>query len=76
MNILSNCNFDVYLSISNNLNVTENVINTSEGDLPISNNVSLTEKLICIIYKRDCPEWLNINTEPKPIRAIDLKLWG
>jgi len=40
--------FDVYLSISNNLNVTENLNTTSEGDLPIYNNVSVIENIIWI----------------------------
>jgi len=35
--------FDVYLAISN---ITENLITTSEGDLFISNNVSVTKDLI------------------------------
>lgn len=37
---------DVYLSISNNLNVTENLITTSESDLSIPNNVGITDNLI------------------------------
>jgi len=37
-----NCgHFDVYLSISNILNVTENVIVTLEGNLSIYNNISV-----------------------------------
>jgi len=35
--------FDVYLSIFNILNVIENVIVTSEGNLSISNNVIVSQ---------------------------------
>lgn len=36
-------NFDIYLSIYNNLNVTGNLITTSEDDLLVCNNVSASE---------------------------------
>jgi hypothetical protein len=39
-------NFDVYLSISNILNVTENLNTILEVDLPISNNVYTSKYLI------------------------------
>lgn len=40
-------NFDVYLLIYNNLNTTDNLIITSEGDdFPISNYISVLSQII------------------------------
>ena len=67
MSLTGNINsghFDVYLFISNILNVTENVIVTLEVDFPISYNVSVTDNLINKSKKR-CRQALTLRNHVK-----------